>query len=376
MRQPYTLYRRTLRSGKKVWYYACWDGNQRVYRSTGCTTKAVALAVIKKRIEEGTLISEGRSTYLITLMEEMYTEGSEYMKDRQRIDGELKENTLIFYRGSVNRLRPYLGKKKLENVSQRELEKLQQDMKKDGFSPATINASIAAISTVYKWAMRLGMTRNNPCALLPMMKNRGRKPEVWTEQEVAQLTTLDFWNGNVLPYLASLLCAYTGVRISEALGLQWDDIRAGKIHVQRSISRSGSVTDTKNHKDRYVSVPSFVVEELKKYRVSPLWVLSADGRTPVKYLNLMNMMGRYRKKIDPACEKSWHSFRHFLNTEVASSGVPETMVRAVIGHSSKEMTDRYYHGETADLSPIEQVQDRIEKTLANEQTRVNNHKRR
>lgn len=365
MRQPFVLFRRKLRTGKYMYYYYVREGGKKVPRSTGCRTKAAAMEVVLRRRDEGTLVSEGRSLHLISFMKNMYSEGSEYMKDRRRIGGELRESTLIMYQTAIKRLEPYLGKLRLTEITQRHLEQIQEKMNEDGFSPRTINSSLACVGAAYKWAIRLGLTRTNPCELLPQMKMKTRA-KVWTEKEAARLTTLKFWNGQIIPYLASLLCAYTGMRIGEVLALQWSDIRGDRIHVQHSIAQATKeMTETKNSRDRYVPLPPFVLEELVRYRTSPLWVLSKDGEHPVVYRSLAYTMSLYREKFGPDCRKTWHSFRHFLNTEVASGGVPETMVRAAIGHSSKEMTDHYYHGETADFSPFEQVQDKIEKTLAN-----------
>lgn len=363
MRQPFSLYPRIVRSGKKVYYYTCWDGGTRVYRSTGCTTKAAALAEIKKRIEEGTLVSEDRSIHVVSFMEAMFEDGSEYLEDRARVGRPLKFQTLDNYRRAARRIAPYLGNRKLTEIDRKTLEHVQDRMKADGLSPGTINLTLVTLGIVYSWAIRIGVCRTNPCELVPRMQTNSQ-PKVWTKDEIAQLTTLEFWGGRVHPYLVSLVCAYTGMRLGEVLALQWSDIERGRIRVQRSLSHFQQISDTKNHKERYVPVPDFIVSELEKYKTSPLWVLSADGKNPVSYKAIQSLMGRHRRKFGDSCNKGWHSFRHYLNTQIASSEVPEAMVRAAIGHSSPVMTDLYYHAEVADLSPIENVQHKIEKTLA------------
>ena len=54
---PFVLFKKTLRSGKKVWYYYFYDEyNKRHQFSTGCTIKAQAEAVCMELYRTGAMI--------------------------------------------------------------------------------------------------------------------------------------------------------------------------------------------------------------------------------------------------------------------------------------------------------------------------------
>ena len=57
-----------------------------------------------------------------------------------------------------------------------------------------------------------------------------------------------------------------------------------------------------------------------------------------------------------ARELSFHSFRHFFNTQVVASGLSGEIVRNIIGHESEEMTDHYLHLNADDLAAVKDIQ--------------------
>ena len=55
----------------------------------------------------------------------------------------------------------------------------------------------------------------------------------------------------------------------------------------------------------------------------------------------------------------FHSFRHYFNTRLVADGVESEKIRSVIGHESKEMTERYLHLSVKDLENIRKVQQKV-----------------
>lgn len=65
-------------------------------------------------------------------------------------------------------------------------------------------------------------------------------------------------------------------------------------------------------------------------------------------------------KIDyKALGLSFHSFRHFFNTQLVANNVEQNKILAVIGHTSVKMTQHYLHLEAGDLGQIRAVQTAI-----------------
>jgi integrase len=119
-----------------------------------------------------------------------------------------------------------------------------------------------------------------------------------------------------------MICATTGLRISEVLGLKWEDIRfeAGVANVLRSVV-DGSVGPCKTEiSQQPVPLDSLTLGELQSWRVVCLYPLDSDwvfasrllfGRMPV-WSNASR-----QKVLQPAAREAgitkpigWHTFRH------------------------------------------------------------------
>ena len=55
-------------------------------------------------------------------------------------------------------------------------------------------------------------------------------------------------------------------------------------------------------------------------------------------------------------EYSFHCFRHYFNTKLIAAGINPEKVRAIIGHESEAMTERYLHLRASDMQEITEVQ--------------------
>ena len=58
---------------------------------------------------------------------------------------------------------------------------------------------------------------------------------------------------------------------------------------------------------------------------------------------------------------SFHSWRHWLNSQLIEAHVAPEKIRAVTGHSSSEMTMLYYHAQTSEMADVRAVQTRLER---------------
>ncbi len=59
----------------------------------------------------------------------------------------------------------------------------------------------------------------------------------------------------------------------------------------------------------------------------------------------------------------FHSFRHFFNSQLVAAGVQGEFVRAVIGHESEKMTERYLHLSPDQMNVVRNVQEGLRALL-------------
>ncbi len=169
--------------------------------------------------------------------------------------------------------------------------------------------------------------------------------------------------GCIRCWCCCLAAAYAAVR---RLALHWRDVdlAAGHMRVRWSLARVGGklvFSQPKTEKSRrFVSLPSPVLETLRRHRVSqaaerlaaPVWhpwpdhsdlVFSTQFGTPIEPRNAARSFTRLagRAGLDGA---SLHTLRHSAASALIASGVHVRIVQEVLGHSTYAITaDTYAH---------------------------------
>jgi integrase len=155
---------------------------------------------------------------------------------------------------------------------------------------------------------------------------------------------------------------YTGMRRGEILGLTWDKVDL-KNHVIQLEAK-----DTKDKEPRTIHI----CDELAA-------VLGAIPRAihdnHVFLYKGKSIKNDIRASLKTACTKAkipygrftkdgfiFHDLRHTFNTYMRKSGVPESVIMKITGHSTREMFDRY---NTVDAEDARQAIEQMRGYLAN-----------
>jgi integrase len=161
-----------------------------------------------------------------------------------------------------------------------------------------------------------------------------------------------------------LLLATTGLRISEALGLKWGDVRDGLIHVSRSWTMK-TVGDTKSAASKTAVPCSQILSEyLDGRRHSPVnlyskdtdWVFASSQRKGASPRSGGMMVRTYIKQtaldlglIKPGERLGAHAMRHGLATFLASLRTDPKTIQGLMRHSDVNTTfNLYVHGRHSD----------------------------
>lgn len=161
------------------------------------------------------------------------------MLDSLAASGRRSERGVELYRDRYRlHLRPALGEMRIGDVDARHVAAIVRDMRARGYAESTIDSTLLVLRAIYRLAIRRGLVARSPLDGLdpaemprPDVGNHGR---VLDEAELAALV------GHAHdPYRAVVaVLAYTGLRLSEALGLRWQDIDfvEGELHVRAQLS--------------------------------------------------------------------------------------------------------------------------------------------
>ena len=136
---------------------------------------------------------------------------------------------------------------------------------------------------------------------------------------------------------------YTGMRKGEILKLTWNkvDLNERLIKLQ--------ATDTKDKQARLIPICDELYDILRDL---PNRIHSA-GKNKRVFLYKGNPIKAFTRSLTTACKDAgikygrfveggfiFHDLRHTYNTMMRKSGVDETVIMAITGHSTREMFDR------------------------------------
>jgi integrase len=144
------------------------------------------------------------------------------------------------------------------------------------------------------------------------------------------------------------VAAFTGLRKSELQGLRWEDLRDGKLFVQRTAWRPTTVVDSTKTKPAKASVP--VLPVLAKYLEAHRNGFPFDGfifAGPKKGLPL-DLHNLYARVIKDKLKKAeipwagWHGFRRGLATTLYKLGTDPKTRMAILRHAKIAVTEEIY----------------------------------
>lgn len=154
--------------------------------------------------------------------------------------GERAERTLEYYTYALDtHLLPALGHKRLQAITTDDIADLIATLRGKGLAAKTINGSLVPLGRILKHALRRGHITTNPLDRLEQHerpRNARREQRVLNHDEISRL--LDASLPRYRTFLATAI--YTGMRLSELLGLTWADIDLDQqlIHVRYQLSRA------------------------------------------------------------------------------------------------------------------------------------------
>lgn len=277
------------------------------------------------------------------------------------VEPNLSEGTFKKY-SSVIRLylKPSLGDVKLSALHPAQIEDMIADLRKR-LSGSTLKTVYCVLQSAMEKAVKMGIITNSPTSRVDTPRPGKTEMKTLSEEQLTQL--LQSLKGTKAEVPITLL-AFSGMRIGEALGLQWDnvDLEKGFLTISRQLvlDRNSRVmfTEVKSKASRRVIyLPEQLLETLteEKQRQEQNRVKYGEA-----YLNLglvcCHPNGRpirhglvWRKYKDALAELGFeslriHDLRHSISTILFRNGTHPKVVQSLLGHSSIQITmDTYSH---------------------------------
>ena len=227
---------------------------------------------------------------------------------------------------------PFFGKKYLAAVTSKHLEDYKTG-RAGQVSPRTVNRELDTLKSIFSRAVEWGYLRAHPGQGVKKLKFQKQPPAYLTTEQLERLLTACEHPHWLHAFVA--LAAYTGMRKSELLRLQWQDVDLGK--------RVLTVRDTKNNEFRVIPLNQRVCEVLKRHPrhlQSDLVLARPDGAAAYQDL---------RKSFERALARAGlpririHDLRHSFASNLVSGGISLAVVRELMGHKDIQTTMIYAH---------------------------------
>jgi site-specific recombinase XerD len=260
--------------------------------------------------------------------------------------GRRKTSTILGYRSIFDSVaRQPWSANDLREVDHRAVKAWIATRHQEGTSGPTLNRSLCALSSVFRWAIREGYCETNPISRVQKYSEKGRARETYlTAKEAWAL--VDAAAEEIRPLL---LCALaTGMRKGELQKLTWSSVNLEGPFL------TIEPENAKTSKARTVRIGSSLLSILRL-------LAPADKSTHATTLVFRTAAGepftdwQIRKRLDPAIEScgaidaskkpqvTMHVLRHTAASLMVAAGIPLFDVAKILGHSTIAVTMKYAH---------------------------------
>jgi len=268
------------------------------------------------------------------------------------IEKDYSKHTIVNYRLDLGDFKNFLGETALEKVDYLLLRKYLATLKEKNHQPRTIARKLSTLRSFFKFLTREGLIKTNPILILSSPKLDKHLPQFLTEGEVSKLiesaVPKNEKDERSLRDRAILETFYsTGIRISELVGLNLDDIDfiGGVVKVRG-----------KGKKERLAPIGDLAIKAIRTYldkrkKQSEVVFLNRSGRR-ITDRGVRNIVEKYINRTSIKHGVSAHTLRHSFATHLLNRGADLRSVQELLGHANLSTTQIYTHLTTERLKSV------------------------
>lgn len=263
---------------------------------------------------------------------------------------EVEETTYDLQWSAVqHHILPYLGKKKVDKLTDSQIEAYYEKIMEEGVSRASIRIIRMVLSKTFRYAQKKKVVVDNPMKLVDTPSYKPKKQNIWSPEEVDKF--LDSAKGSKF-YNCYVLAEASGMRRGELLGLKWSEVNFDKatITINKAVKYSKKsrkhIKGTKNENGRRtITVPEYAIEALRNQKSQQMEGVQIVFDNFGEYY-LPGELSRVFK-IDCARSKlpvvTLHGLRHAHATYLLSSGYSVAQVAERLGDTKETIMMTYAH---------------------------------
>lgn len=256
------------------------------------------------------------------------------------------KNTVESYRRDVKQYITYLdetGISAITDTTQTNILSYIMLLKKRGRAASTVSRVLASIRSYYLYLLRNGQIESDPTLTLTTPKIEKKPPQVLSNNEVILLLEQPKISDNKgMRDKAMLELLYaTGIRVSELIGLNVDDVNLGMGYIRCQNSKN----------ERIIPVGNKAIDAIKLYLEKARPFLIKDTDEEALFVNRMGarisrqgfwkIIKQYRESSGIETDITPHSLRHSFAAHLIQNGADLQSLKSMMGHSDISSTQVY-----------------------------------
>lgn len=254
-------------------------------------------------------------------------------------------NTVSSYLRDIRQYLEYAQRERLDEVraTKTDIERYVQYLTAEGKSPASVTRAVASLRSFYIYLIDRGHISTSPVKGVTTVKQEKKLPQILTNREVelflAQPECTDA-KGYRDRAMLELLYA-TGIRVSELIGLNMDDLNLG----------AGFVRCISKEKERIIPLYPAAVKAVNEYITLVRGRMVEDPEETALFVNVsgerMSRQGfwkiikHYQEKAGIKKDITPHTLRHSFAAHLLENGADLHAIQEMLGHADISSTQVY-----------------------------------
>lgn len=266
-------------------------------------------------------------------------------EDYLRSEKRASEKTIVAYSTELQRWASFLEAEfevSPEKAVRAHAKRLIVWRSKQGISNRSINRTLSALRSYYKWCERTGRPHNDPLGSIKSLKDQKRVVMSIPQKDLEQLVKDEVFENSfegIRDQFMLLLFYGLGLRKAELIELKQEDF---------DWSRGVVRITGKRNKTRQVPIPVALKPYYNRYvkarkevpvKVPQILTTSKGGKL---YPSIVyNRVVHYLQGTTTVVDKHPHTLRHSYATHLLNAGVDINTVKELMGHESLSSTQVY-----------------------------------
>ena len=250
--------------------------------------------------------------------------------------GGKSDTTQISYNSTVTKFVEFIGKP-LAEVKLEDLQLWSRRLKAQ-FKPTTVANKVLVIKSLFSFGVKTGYLTLNVGSFLKTPKAKDDLAERILDVEDVQ-GLIKYGVRSERDRLMLSLMYGCGLRVSEVIGLTWDDLKPHGEGGKATVFGKGSKT-------RVVLIPDKLwqqVKEFEKYHRVNQYVFISRNHNQMERTVVHRMIKRACKRAGIDERTSAHWLRHSHASHSLEAGCNLRLLQQSLGHASVTTTERYLH---------------------------------